>query len=131
MSKPHFVLSGVCLDAADKDVLADFYVRLLGWTLAESNEYYSAVVPPDGDGLPLAFQNAENYVPPVWPEEPGKPQQMMHLDFAVAVDDVDAAVAHAVACGATIAPVQYIDYSKVMLDPSGHPFCIGPNEMPA
>lgn len=50
---------------------------------------------------------------------------MMH--FEVMVENVPAAVAFAVACGATESPYQPPDRtserSRVMLDPAGHPFC--------
>jgi hypothetical protein len=49
-------------------------------------------------------------------------QMMMHLE--VMVDDLDAAVAHAVAAGATVADYQPQDTVRVCLDPAGHPFCL-------
>jgi hypothetical protein len=47
---------------------------------------------------------------------------MMHLDFQV--DDLDAAVAHAVDLGAQEARYQPQDDVRVLLDPAGHPFCL-------
>lgn len=51
---------------------------------------------------------------------------MLHLDFEV--DNVEVAVAHAVAAGAKVAPHQPPDRDpaelRVMLDPEGHPFCL-------
>jgi catechol 2,3-dioxygenase-like lactoylglutathione lyase family enzyme len=47
---------------------------------------------------------------------------MMHLE--IRVDDLDAAVAHAVAQGATLADFQPQEYVRVCLDPAGHPFCL-------
>jgi hypothetical protein len=50
------------------------------------------------------------------------------LHFEIQVDDVEAAVAFAVAAGARIAPWQPEDRDpsqlRVMLDPAGHPFCL-------
>jgi hypothetical protein len=46
----------------------------------------------------------------------------MHLD--IEVDDLDAAVAYAVECGAELASFQPQDDVRVMLDPAGHPFCL-------
>ena len=46
----------------------------------------------------------------------------MHLDFQV--DDLDAAVAHAVDLGAQEAELQPQDDVRVLLDPVGHPFCL-------
>ena len=66
------------------------------------------------------------YEPPVWPEASGAQTKMLH--FEMQADDVAAAVAHAVACGATEAPDQPPDRDpaqlRVMLDPAGHPFCV-------
>ena len=64
----------------------------------------------------------ERYVRPVWPGEEGDQQMMMHLE--IRVDDLDAAVAHAVAQGATLADFQPQQYVRVCLDPAGHPFCL-------
>jgi hypothetical protein len=47
---------------------------------------------------------------------------MMHFDFQV--DDLDSAVGEAVALGATVAPHQPQQNVRVLLDPSGHPFCL-------
>ncbi|GGN30421.1 VOC family protein [Streptomyces fuscichromogenes] len=45
---------------------------------------------------------------------------MRLLDFQV--DDLDAAVAEAVAGGAVLAPDQPQDHVRVLFDPAGHPF---------
>jgi hypothetical protein len=47
---------------------------------------------------------------------------MMHLD--IAVEDLDAATAHAAAAGAVLAGYQPQDDVRVHLDPAGHPFCL-------
>jgi hypothetical protein len=47
---------------------------------------------------------------------------MMHLDFQVG--DLDAAVADAVALGATVAEAQPQASVRVLIDPAGHPFCL-------
>jgi hypothetical protein len=58
----------------------------------------------------------------VWPEQPGELTKMMHLD--IQVDDLDAAVAHALAAGARLAAHQPRTDLRIMLDPAGHPFCL-------
>ena len=58
----------------------------------------------------------------MWRSGAGAQQMMMHLDFQV--DDLDAAVAHAVDLGAQEAQYQPQDDVRVMLDPAGHPFCL-------
>jgi predicted enzyme related to lactoylglutathione lyase len=70
----------------------------------------------------LSFQLEENHVRPVWPAGPGDPRMQLHLD--IEVDDLEAAVAHAVAAGAEVAGFQPQDEVRVCLDPAGHPFCL-------
>jgi len=123
--RPSIALASVVLDCRDVDALSAFYVRLLGWerVYAEGDQW-ADIAPPSG-GVKIGFQKNEDYIPPVWPEEPGAQQQMVHLDFAVQnKEEMTRAVAHALSCGATKAAVQYGEDSwTTMLDPAGHPFC--------
>jgi len=113
---------GVALDAPDARELARFYERLLGWTIFDDSPEWVTLAPSKDAGYNLAFQTERNYVRPVWPSEPGRPLMMMHLDLEV--DDLEAAVAHAVEAGAELASFQPQDDVRVMLDPAGHPFCL-------
>ena len=72
--------------------------------------------------MSLNFEFEVEYVPPVWPSEPGKQQIMEHLD--IAVENLEEAVAWAVDAGATLADYQPQEGVRVMLDPAGHPFCL-------
>ncbi len=124
---------GVCIDCADAEEMAEFYGRLLGWEIAardvpanrEGGAGWIAMRNPSG-GMGLSFQAEDWYEPPVWPEEHGAQAKMMHLE--IAVDDLEAAVAHTVAAGGRISPHQPEDRDqdrlRVMLDPAGHPFCL-------
>lgn len=112
---------GVVIEAPDARALADFYVRLFGWRIHRDDGDFVAVAPPGGVAY-LAVQQSPEYVPPVWPPVEGRQQMMMHLD--VEVGDRDAAVADAIAMGATLAEHQPQDDVRVMLDPVGHPFCL-------
>jgi catechol 2,3-dioxygenase-like lactoylglutathione lyase family enzyme len=118
---PRLTLATVTLDCPDAHVLADFYGRLFGWQVTASEPHWVLMRSPDG-GTGLAFQAEAGYVPPVWPEQPGAQQKSVHLD--IRVDDLDAAVSHAVAVGATLAAFQPQDDVRVLLDPAGHPFCL-------
>lgn len=112
---------GVVLDAEDAHALGEFYSELLGWPIAKADPGGVALLPPDGVAY-LSIQTNNRYVRPVWPDD-GRSQQMMaHLDFEV--DDLEAAVASAVAAGAALAGYQPQDDVRVMLDPAGHPFCL-------
>lgn len=112
---------GVVLDAPDARALGDFYARLLGWQVHRNDPDWVTLAPPAGVAY-LAVQTSPEYVPPVWPPQPGAQQQMLHLDIEVV--DLDAAVAEAVARGATLAAHQPQDDVRVLLDPAGHPFCL-------
>ncbi|MDR2514601.1 MAG: VOC family protein [Christensenellaceae bacterium] len=114
------LILGFALDCADADALADFYARLLGTEKTLSGGGWAGIHCPQG--FILAFQTVEGYIPPVWPWAEGEQQQMAHIDFFV--EDLQAAVEHAVACGAKKAGAQYFEESTVMLDPAGHPFCL-------
>ncbi len=114
-------LTGTNIDAPDANALADFYRRLLGWTTRTEEPGWVVLAPPGG-GHTLAFQTETRYVRPVWPAGPGDPQMMLHLE--IAVDDLEAAVAHAVAQGATVPSFQPQEDVRVCLDPAGHPFCL-------
>jgi catechol 2,3-dioxygenase-like lactoylglutathione lyase family enzyme len=124
VSAPHGIrLSTVNLGAPDPLALARFYAALLGWAVDEdSADPTWAVVRPPGGGVAISCQLEEHHVAPVWPAGPGDQQMQLHLE--VQVDDLDGALAHALACGATAAEYQPQDDVRVCLDPVGHPFCL-------
>ncbi len=124
MERPRFRISATVLGSADAQGLAGFYQRLLGWERLDDDPGWVRLRHPSGDLLPagLSFQEEADHVPPVWPSEPGGPQMQLHLD--IAVDHLEAGVAWAIECGATVADVQPQDHVRVMLDPAGHPFCL-------
>lgn len=74
-------LSGIVLDCADAQRLAEFYGALLGWPREEAGPGWAALSAPGG--WTLAFQQVPGYTPPVWPWREGAQGQMMHLDFHV------------------------------------------------
>jgi catechol 2,3-dioxygenase-like lactoylglutathione lyase family enzyme len=113
--------------------LGRFYSKLLNWPYIREEEPhpgeppeagYALVCPPDGVAEPaLNFDYEAAYRRPVWPAVPGEQTSTVHLD--VSVDDLEAAVAWALECGATVAAVQPRPAEhRVMLDPEGHPFCL-------
>jgi catechol-2,3-dioxygenase len=121
---PNIQLSTIVLDTNDMEGLEDFYIRLLGWEKAFSQEGVFSVIRSGKGGVEIAFQSNEDYVPPVWPEEPGKQQQMVHMDFTVGgKHNLESAVQHAISCGAVLAKDQWSDQWAVLIDPAGHPFC--------
>ena len=114
-------LRTVVIDCRDAHESAAFYSRLLGWPITAEEPDWVLMRDPAG-GTGLSFQTEEDYVPPVWPEEPGRQQKMLHPDFLV--DDLEAAAAHALECGAKKAGDQFLQGVIVFFDPNGHPFCL-------
>jgi catechol 2,3-dioxygenase-like lactoylglutathione lyase family enzyme len=112
---------GVVLEAPDAQALADFYSHLLGWPVSVREPNGAAIAVP-GTSSYLSFDDAPDYVPPVWPAAEGRQRMMMHID--IAVDDLPAAVADAVDRGATLAEFQPQEDVRVLFDPAGHPFCL-------
>lgn len=74
---------------------------------------------------PLVFQENPDYKKPIWPSTKTE-QQMIHMDFYVKVDEYNGTVKHAINCGAKPAESQLSNDWTVMIDVSGHPFCIIP-----
>jgi predicted enzyme related to lactoylglutathione lyase len=112
---------GVVLDSRTPRELGRFYAALLEWEIANDEEDWVTLKAPDGIAY-LAFHLNDQHVRPVWPSAADQPQQQLHLDFEV--QDLAAAVEHAVELGATPADFQPQETVRVMLDPDGHPFCL-------
>ena len=119
--RPAMRLTATVLDAPDPRELARFYQRLLGWPVGADEPDWVTLVPPEGSSG-LSFQREPVYERPTWPAVRDRQQMMLHLD--IEVDDLEAAGAHAVAAGATLAEFQPQDDVRVYLDPVGHPFCL-------
>lgn len=115
----------IVVDCNDAEVMALFYSRMLRWELSHPRTNgWAAITSPSG--MVIAFQEVEEYKPPVWPWEAGEQGQMLHLDFYV--DNLEEAVQYAIRLGAKEAPVQYFKTSRTMIDPAGHPFCLDTEE---
>jgi catechol 2,3-dioxygenase-like lactoylglutathione lyase family enzyme len=121
MSEPSLSIRTICIDCADAHAMADFYGRLLGWERSIEEPHWVLMRDPAG-GTGLSFQAEADYREPTWPEQPDGQDKMLHLD--IEVDDLDAAVAHALACGARLASHQPRSGVRVLLDPAGHPLCL-------
>ena len=107
------------IDCVDTAKLREFYARLTPW---DQNFHWTALIPENG--MVVHFMGCDfGYIPPVWPEKPGKQQKQMHFNFQV--NDLPAAVAEAIRLGATRTAKQYGgEHFITMLDPEGHPFCL-------
>lgn len=115
-------LGDIALDCKDAQKLQNFYVELLGW---EKLTIYGCPAVRSDHSVVFLFMCADDfdYIQPVWPEQPGKQQKQVHIDFQV--DDLPAAVKQAEDIGAVKAENQYGgDEWVTMFDPEGHPFCL-------
>ncbi len=114
------VLGNVMVDCDDERKLQRFYGELLGWEMCE---LFARPAVRSSSGIVFLFIEEKDYVPPVWPEKPGKQQKQMHFDFQV--DNVAEMVKKAEALGAKKAESQFGGSDFVtMFDPAGHPFCL-------
>lgn len=112
----------VTLGARDLPRLVSFYADLLGRPLpAGIDDDWVSLHDNDG-GVSVAVQLEPDQERVVWPAGPGEQHMQVHLE--VRADSLEAGVAHALACGATLAEHQDQDDVRVMLDPEGHPFCV-------
>ncbi|GIL35151.1 VOC family protein [Phycicoccus sp. DTK01] len=111
-------LKMVSLDSSDVRRDVTFWHAVLGWEVAHEQDEYGMLTSPDG--LALGFGLVEGYEAPGWPNEHGSKQ--FHLDLAV--DDLDAAAQEVVGLGGTLPDEQPGETWRVVLDPSGHPFCL-------
>lgn len=113
-------LSCLVLDCADARPMAAFYSAIGGSEVTDLDATGAYV---RLSGILLAIRVVDDYVPPTWPAGDVPPQ--MHMDFEV--DDMEEAEVFLNAHGATTAGYQAhrADGLVVMLDPAGHPFCIG------
>ncbi|NEW39214.1 VOC family protein [Nocardia cyriacigeorgica] len=115
---PQLRVVGLSLDSADPESLAQFYLDLLGGKTLWRKE--SSVGVRISSGLALVAHRVADHQRPTWPGS-----SIVHLDLAADDDrDLDECVDRAVELGATVAPMQPGDRWRVLLDPSGHPFCI-------
>jgi len=112
---------GVVLDTDDVETLTRFYAALRGWRVHHLEETDGSLDPGEGVAY-LNIQHNREYVRPAWPTQSGEQQMMLHLDFEVT--DLDSEVVRAVDLGAELCEHQPQENVRVLLDPSGHPFCL-------
>ena len=97
---------------------AAFWSAVLGWEVTAVEDEYAMLSGPGGVALGLG--TLADHEAPGWPNAHGSKQ--FHFDLAV--DDLDAAAADIVGLGATLPDEQPGETWRVLLDPSGHPFCL-------
>ncbi len=115
---PVATLKMVTLDSSDARRDARFWFGVLGWEIAHEQDEYAMLTGPGG--ISLGLGTLPDHEAPGWPNAHGSKQ--FHFDLAV--DDLDAGVAACVELGATFPDDQPGETWRVLLDPSGHPFCL-------
>jgi len=112
-------LEKTVLDCPDPQALAAFYGEILGMRVNEDDGDW--VVIGRAPGMrELAFQRADPYIAPRWPD--AEHPQQEHLD--ITVDDVEAAQQAVLALGAIRLRAVDEEGFRVFADPAGHPFCL-------
>lgn len=115
----HADIATLVIDCADPEPMYAMYTALG----AVPDDRYPAHSALQLSGLTLSFQQITDHVAPTWPG--GSTPAQLHLDFFV--DDPDEMERHLHRYGARTADHQpHREHGLiVMLDPAGHPFCIG------
>jgi len=117
---PNLIIGDLQIDCANPQRARDFYAALTGW---EKTIAWDCPALITGIGLRILFAPCDfDYIPPVWPEEPGKQQKQMHLD--ITVGNLRVAIKKAIRLGAVKAKKQYGGSHITLLDTEGHPFCL-------
>ena len=111
-------LKMITLDSSDVRRDARFWASVLAWDISYEQDDYAMLNGPDGIALGLGF--VPDYLPPQWPNPNGTKQ--FHFDLAV--DDLAVAAEACVGLGARLPSEQPGETWTVLLDPSGHPFCL-------
>lgn len=125
-------LTSITIGSPNPRELAHFYANLLNAAIT-ANEAAPTDMPvtagwaqvrtqSDFGEITLNFEFEAQWREPVWPSVRGEQHITQHLD--IRVDDLESAVAHAIACGAKPDAVQPQRGVRVMRDPHGHPFCL-------
>jgi len=111
-------LGAIALDSGDPRGLGKFYRELLDFEVKHESDELVALA---GNGAMLTIERVDDHRPPIWPGN--EVPKQMHLDLFV--DDLDTAEAATIELGAVKADFQpEPDRWRVLLDPSGHPFCL-------
>jgi hypothetical protein len=109
----------VVIDAADVDLLCDFWVAALGYARFGSFEQYRSAMPPAGESGPkLVFQQV--------PEPRQSAKNRLHLDLVVG-DEMEPEADRLVALGARRRSGVVHEAGTawiVMADPEGNEFCL-------
>jgi catechol 2,3-dioxygenase-like lactoylglutathione lyase family enzyme len=109
---------GLIIDCPDPQRLSAFYRELLGMVQVQDEGDW-VVIGDAADRPGIAFQRADVYEAPTWPDP--QVHQQMHLD--VRVEDLDEGERRVLELGARRLEGGGESF-RVFADPAGHPFCL-------
>ena len=115
--EPILRLDAVVVDCLDAKPMVAFYEAAWGPPAIRNTTTASRVGP-----VVVCFREVPDYRPPTWPS--AEVPMQVHFDFSVR----DMAEAERLLCelGATVPEFQpHPELLRALLDPAGHPFCIG------
>ena len=120
-SAPIVELAAITVDCLDLRPMIDFYAQAFGARTSHENDT-GAWIHLDQGPL-ILLRRVEGYQAPTWPQQDVPIQ--FHLELWI--DDLDEAESRLQALGAVTCDFQphRAQGNVVMLDPAGHPFCIG------
>jgi hypothetical protein len=113
-------IEALTIDCSNHVPMAEFYRTAFAGQIVQQDSGGAVVTT---DSLTIVLRRVDGFRPPSWPED--SRQMQMHLE--IAVPDLAMAQEALVLAGATTCEYQPPDNRRliVMLDPAGHPFCIG------
>lgn len=121
VASPVVELTAITIDCRDPAPMVAFYAQAFGGQVSHQ-DVGGAWIHLSGGPLVL-IRRIEDYTPPTWPSR----DVPMQMHFELRVDDLEEAERRLHGLGATTCDFQpHRDQGNlVMLDPAGHPFCIG------
>jgi hypothetical protein len=120
-SAPLVELAAITIDCGDPAPMAAFYAAAFAAEVSHADDT-GAWIHISADLLVLV-RTVDDYQPPAWPAT----DIPLQMHFEMWVDDIEEAETRLRELGATTPDFQPLREhgNLVMLDPAGHPFCIG------
>ena len=118
---PVVELAAITIDCGDPVQMAAFYAAAFAAEVSHADDTGAWI--HIGADLLVVVRTVADYRPPTWPDN----EVPLQMHFETWADDLDEAEMRLRELGATTPEFQPLrDHGNlVMLDPAGHPFCIG------
>jgi glyoxalase superfamily protein len=120
-SAPLVELAAITIDCGDPAPMAAFYAAAFAAEVSHADDTGAWI--HIGADLLVLVRTVDDYRPPTWPAT----DIPLQMHFEMWVDDIEEAETRLRELGATTPDFQPLRQhgNLVMLDPAGHPFCIG------